>query len=75
MAAPAPTNLATLYQGFTYLGCYEDNTAGFRVLNALGSVPGGDAAVDVQTCIDTCRTARYQYAGIEYGHEVLSQPP
>jgi len=69
----APTNLAAPYNTFTYQGCYTDNL-GFRALGALGSVPGAPASVDVQTCIDACRAARYAWAGIEYSYEVPSLP-
>ncbi|KAK5079625.1 hypothetical protein LTR70_006492 [Exophiala xenobiotica] len=60
---PAPTNLATAYDTYTYQGCYLDNdayTPAFRVLNA-----NGYAATDtntIETCIDACRRLKYAYA-------------
>ena len=74
---PTPTNLATTYNTFNYVGCYLDGNGyapdNFRTLNG-GTTPAdyNQVTFDVQVCIDVCRGKGFKYAGMEYGVEVGS---
>lgn len=65
----AQTTLAASYNGYSYLGCYSDNSGDRALANQGPAVPGGSANMTIQNCIDTCSDT-YSYVGLEYYDEV-----
>lgn len=63
----AQTHLTSTYNGFSYVGCYSDNS-GNRALANLGPTPD-TAGMTIEKCIDQC-AGTYSYIGLEYYYEV-----
>ena len=75
-AGATPTGPSTLqsYDVWTSSGCYEDSIAA-RVLPVEMGVTGD---LTVELCLDACKSAGYEFAGVEYAQECYcgrSLPP
>ncbi|EKM74831.1 hypothetical protein AGABI1DRAFT_95324 [Agaricus bisporus var. burnettii JB137-S8] len=57
----------TLPGNWSSLGCYTDNVASGRTLNAAATASGD--SMTTESCINFCDSRGYMYAGTEYGAE------
>ncbi|KAK3673066.1 hypothetical protein LTR78_007177 [Recurvomyces mirabilis] len=69
-AAPASTPISVNagVDGWTSQGCYTDQV-GSRTLSNGVATPRGASSLTVQLCVDTCGSAGYTLAGVEYSGE------
>jgi glucan 1,3-beta-glucosidase len=63
-----PTPRIPSLLGWNYRGCYTDIVAA-RSLGVTMQVPGGGAAMTIETCILACDAAGYNIAGVEWSQE------
>ncbi|KAJ7481720.1 glyoxal oxidase N-terminus-domain-containing protein [Mycena latifolia] len=61
---PTPANV-TLPTGWAYVGCTKEPSTG-RLLTAYSFT---SSSLTVETCISTCQSRGWIYAGVEYGNE------
>ncbi|KAH7237165.1 WSC domain protein [Fusarium solani] len=68
---PTPTTatLGPSPAAWTHLGCYVDNDTTSPVLEKRVSKEGGDAALTIPKCEDTCYRAQFEFAGVKEGNE------
>ncbi|TFK29164.1 hypothetical protein FA15DRAFT_632705 [Coprinopsis marcescibilis] len=64
-SAPSPSSTTIDGQVWSYMGCYQDNSAA-RVLADLFII---DNANTISKCLKTCATRGYSFGGVEYGNE------
>ncbi|KAL1123442.1 hypothetical protein AAG570_002522 [Ranatra chinensis] len=60
------TGIPDLPHENNYLGCFQDNATGVRLLSAVKHVFKNN---DVRLCMNVCFSQGYKYAGAEYGVE------
>lgn len=63
------TTLGPSPAAWTHLGCYVDNDTTSPVMEKRLSKEGGDAALTISKCQDTCYRARFEFAGVKDGKE------
>ncbi|KAJ4182645.1 hypothetical protein NW767_013790 [Fusarium falciforme] len=66
---PSTTTLGPSPAAWTHLGCYVDNDTASPVLEKRISKEGGDAALTIPKCEDTCYRAQFEFAGVKEGNE------
>ncbi|KAF1987013.1 WSC-domain-containing protein [Aulographum hederae CBS 113979] len=68
--APQPSKPVTNpgVDSYSYAGCYSDDVGSRALANRIDPPSGGDA-LTVAKCVDTCKTAGYSMAGVEYSGE------
>ncbi|KAI8675722.1 hypothetical protein NCS57_00474200 [Fusarium keratoplasticum] len=66
---PLTTTLGPSPAAWTPLGCYVDNDTTWPVLEKRFSKEGGDAALTIPKCEDTCYRAQFEFAGVKEGNE------
>ncbi|RDL41181.1 uncharacterized protein BP5553_01160 [Venustampulla echinocandica] len=66
-AAPVATGSSSAIAGWTYTGCYEDDTGANRVLKGVEFADVGQHSVTNTKCVDYCGKRGFSMAGTEYG--------